>query len=237
VNSGSSDGPSQPATAPTDIIIEARRRRTKEKMLMLAFRTRTVGVLATMLLSTTVTMAAIVAPETASPIYGVQLPEDYRQWQVISVAHEAGNLNDIRVILGNELAVETYRSGRRPFPDGAILARVAWKLVPSARNNAIFGQPQSFVAGDPTNVQIEVKDSRSLPRPVGGDTVSSRMAGQILTRRSSGHVIAAIRSCRRSMTLSSRTTLLESFWSPVLAAKEEFGTLRFFDWLTRQWVR
>ena len=127
---------------------------------MVSFRTRTVGVVAAMLLTTTVTMAAMVDPENASPIYGVQLPEDYRQWQVISVAHEAGNLNDIRVILGNELAVESYRTGRRPFPDGAILARVAWKLVPSARNNAILGQPQSFVAGDPTNVQIEVKDSR-----------------------------------------------------------------------------
>lgn len=95
-----------------------------------------------------------------SPIYGVALPARYRQWQVISAAHEAGNLDDIRVILGNPLAVKAYRQGKRPFPDGAILARVAWKLVPSARNNAVFGRAQSFVAGDATNVQIARKDAK-----------------------------------------------------------------------------
>jgi hypothetical protein len=98
--------------------------------------------------------------ENGSPIFGVRLPEGYRRWQVVSVAHEAGSLNDIRVVLGNPLAMKAYRSGKRPFPDGAILARVAWKLESSDRNNAIFGKPQSFVAGDPTNVQIEVKNSK-----------------------------------------------------------------------------
>lgn len=96
----------------------------------------------------------------ASPIYGVELPTGYRQWQVASVAHEAGKLNDIRVILANDIAIRAFRSGRRPFPDGSTIVRVAWKLVPSARNNAIFGDAQSFVAGEPTNVQVEIKNSR-----------------------------------------------------------------------------
>lgn len=100
------------------------------------------------------------SPDNVSPVYGVQLPKDYRSWQVISVAHEAGKINDIRVILGNDIAIKAYRSGTRPFPDGSILARLAWKYVPSAQNNAVFGQDQSFVAGDATNVQIDVKDSR-----------------------------------------------------------------------------
>lgn len=99
-------------------------------------------------------------PGDASPVFGVRLPKTYRQWQLITAAHEAGKLNDIRVVLGNDIAVKAFRRGRRPFPDGAILARIAWRLVPSARNDAVFGQPQSFVAGEPTNVQIEVKDRR-----------------------------------------------------------------------------
>lgn len=103
----------------------------------------------------------------ASPVYGVHLPAGYRRWEVISVAHEAGALNDIRVILGNEAAAQAFRSGSRPFPDGAKIVRIAWKLVPSARNDAIFGKPQSFVAGEPTNVQVEVKDSRRY-RATGG---------------------------------------------------------------------
>jgi hypothetical protein len=104
--------------------------------------------------------AAGAMEENASPLFGVRLPAGYRQWQVVSAAHEAGSLNDIRVILGNDIAMKSLRSGRKVFPDGAKLARVAWKLVPSERNNAVFGRDQSFVAADPTNVQIAVKDSK-----------------------------------------------------------------------------
>ena len=115
---------------------------------------------AALLVTATIAVAAEMAKENASPIFGVRLPAGYRQWQVVSVAHEAGALNDIRVILGNDRAMKSLRGGRRIFPDGAKLARVAWKLVPSERNNAVFGRSQSFVAGDPTNVQISVKDSK-----------------------------------------------------------------------------
>jgi cytochrome P460 len=95
-----------------------------------------------------------------SPVFGVTLPEGYRHWQAITVAHEAGNNNDIRVILGNDIAMKAFRAGTVPYPDGTIIARLAWKYESSARNNAIFGRDQSFVAGDPTNVQISVKDSK-----------------------------------------------------------------------------
>ena len=100
------------------------------------------------------------AEDEASPIFGVRIPQGYRDWKVISVAHEAGNNNDIRAILGNDIALEALRAGTRPFPDGTIIARLAWQYVASARNNEIFGQPQSFVAGAPTNVQFSVKDTR-----------------------------------------------------------------------------
>ena len=39
------------------------------------------------------------ATENVSPIYGVRLPEGYRAWQMITVAHEAGKNNDIRASL------------------------------------------------------------------------------------------------------------------------------------------
>lgn len=38
--------------------------------------------------------------------------------------------------------------------------RLAWKYVPSEENNKVFGREQSFVAGDPTNVQFMVKDTK-----------------------------------------------------------------------------
>ena len=90
----------------------------------------------------------------------IGLPPDYRNWTLISVAHEEGNLNDIRAILGNDAAVKAYREGKLPFPDGAIIARVAWAYTPSEENDKAFGKQQSFVAGAPTNVQLMVKDSK-----------------------------------------------------------------------------
>jgi hypothetical protein len=99
--------------------------------------------------------------QESSPIYGIKIPAGYRDWRLISVAHEEGNLNDLRAILGNDVAIKAYREGKLPFPDGTIIARLAWSYVPSEENDKVFGRPQSFVAGPPTNggVQFMVKDS------------------------------------------------------------------------------
>jgi hypothetical protein len=96
----------------------------------------------------------------AAPIFGIKIPSGYRDWKLISVAHEAGNLNDFRAILGNDIAITAYREQKLPFPDGTIIARLAWSYVPSEENNKVFGRDQSFVAGSPINLQLMVKDSR-----------------------------------------------------------------------------
>ena len=85
----------------------------------------------------------------AAPIFGIKIPPGYRDWKLISVAHEAGNLDDLRAILGNDIAIDAYREGRQEFPDGAIIARLAWAYTPSDENNQVFGQRQSYVAGQP----------------------------------------------------------------------------------------
>jgi len=80
---------------------------------------------------------------------------------LIAVAHEEGKLNDLRAILGNDIAIEAAREGRLPYPDGTIIARIAWSYDPLAESEKAFGHPQSFVAGLPKNgVQFMVKDSK-----------------------------------------------------------------------------
>jgi hypothetical protein len=96
----------------------------------------------------------------AAPLFGIKIPPGYRDWKVVSVAHEAGNNNDLRAVLGNDIAIKAYRENKLPFPDGAIIARLAWSYVPSEENNKVFGREQSFVAGPPVNVQFMVKDSK-----------------------------------------------------------------------------
>ena len=108
-----------------------------------------------------VALASGHAGENSAPVFVKGIPPGYRDWKLISVAHEEGTLNDIRAILGNDIAVKAYREGKLPFPDDAIIARLAWEYLPSEENNKVFGRPQSFVAGHPTNgVQFMVKDSK-----------------------------------------------------------------------------
>ena len=106
--------------------------------------------------------AAEHADGEAAPIFGIKIFAGYRDWKLISVAHEAGNLNDIRAVLGNNIAIKSYREGRQSFPDGAVIARLSWNYVPSEENNKVFGRDQSFVAGSPPDwyLQFMVKDSK-----------------------------------------------------------------------------
>jgi hypothetical protein len=94
-------------------------------------------------------------------IFVTNIPPGYRDWRLISVAREEGSLDDIRAILGNDIAVKAYREGTLPFPEGAIITRIAWSYDASEENNKTFGKAQSFVAGAPKNgVQFMVKDSK-----------------------------------------------------------------------------
>jgi hypothetical protein len=99
------------------------------------------------------------ADEGAAPTFLKEKPPGYRDWTFISVSHEAGTLNSIGAVLGNDVAVKAFREGKLPFPDGSIIAALHYQFVPSEENNKVFGRDQSFIAGAP-NVQFEIKDSK-----------------------------------------------------------------------------
>ena len=92
----------------------------------------------------------------AAPIYGITIPRGYRDFKLISVAREEGNLNDIRAQLGNDITIKAYRDGKLPFPDGTIIAAIHWEYAASEENNKVFGRVQSYVAGSPKNMQFMI---------------------------------------------------------------------------------
>ena len=98
--------------------------------------------------------------DDVTPVFDTKIPPGYRDWRLISVAHEEGNLHSFAAILGNDEAIKTYRDKKLPYPDGTIIAALHYGHVPSEENNKVFGDPQSFVPGPPTNVQFMVKDSK-----------------------------------------------------------------------------
>jgi Cytochrome P460 len=99
------------------------------------------------------------ADPSDSPVFVTEIPQGYRDWILVSVAHEEGNLNSIGAVLGNDVAIKAYRSGTIPYPDGTIIAALHYHHTASEENNKVFGQAQSFVAGTPTNIQFMIKDS------------------------------------------------------------------------------
>jgi hypothetical protein len=101
----------------------------------------------------------------ASPIYGVTVPPGYRDWKMIAVDELViGKLDQLRAQLGNDIAIEAFKNGKLPFPDGAIIAALHWDRVPSEDNSKVLDGPfpgaQSFVVSSRMNVQFMVKDSK-----------------------------------------------------------------------------
>ena len=145
--------------------------------------------------------------QDTNPIYLTEIPAGYRDWKLISVAHEAGNLNDLRAILGNDIAVKAYREGKLPFPDGAIIARLAWSYVSSEENNEAFGREQSFIAGPPTNgIQFMIKDSQKYAA-TGGWGFAQFNGGTLISK-------AVLRGCFPCHQASESRNLVFTRYSP-----------------------
>jgi len=96
----------------------------------------------------------------ASPVFGVTVPDGYRTWQVVAVSHRTDN-DQVRAILGNDIAMKAYRENTLPFPDGTTLAKLEWKRVASTEF------PGAFVPGATVQIEFMVKDSKKYEKTGG----------------------------------------------------------------------
>ena len=62
-----------------------------------------------------VTFAADSEKDVA-PIFVKEIPPGYRDWKVVTVAHEAGDLNDIRAVLGDRHRDQSVSGGKASVP-------------------------------------------------------------------------------------------------------------------------
>jgi hypothetical protein len=119
------------------------------------------------------------ADEEAAPIYGIKIPQGYRDWHLISVKRLAGGKSDnpavvaahmalmqLRAELANDIAEKAFREATVPFPDGSIIAALHWNEASSDADNKVLAEGfpgaglESTFAGSAVNVQFMVKDSK-----------------------------------------------------------------------------
>ncbi len=78
------------------------------------------------------------ADAAAGAPYITEIPQGYRDWKWISSAHEAGKLNSLGAVLGNDVAFKAFREGKLPYPDGTMHCCFALSL------RAVGGKQQSL---------------------------------------------------------------------------------------------
>lgn len=87
---------------------------------------------------------------------GLELPENYKDWRVISASHRIDN-KSMRIVLGNDIAIEASRSNQtNPWPDGAILGKLVWKQA-SEKHWPTAIAPDEFI-----HAEFMYKDSKKF---------------------------------------------------------------------------
>jgi Cytochrome P460 len=83
---------------------------------------------------------------------GIAYYPEYLTWKVIAPSYREDK-NHIRIITGNETAIDALHASKNPLPDGSVLAKTAWK----AEKHPSF--PDATVPGSFVQVEFMIKDT------------------------------------------------------------------------------
>ena len=89
------------------------------------------------------------------------MPKDYKSWGILGVSHRTDK-NSLRIILANPIAAKAAAEGKtNPWPDGSMLAKLAWK-------DSVHPQfPAATVPGELSHVEFMVRDSNKFAATQG----------------------------------------------------------------------
>jgi Cytochrome P460 len=114
-----------------------------------------------LLMFLSVSISTIASDNAIAPSHDISYPEGWQDWATIAVSHRTDN-NTLRVILGNDIAVEAARSGNtNPWPDGAVLGKVVWK------DSELENWPAATAPGQFVHAEFMFKDSRKYAETFG----------------------------------------------------------------------
>jgi Cytochrome P460 len=123
-----------------------------------------------------IALTAPAANQESAPIFVTDIPPGYRDWRLISVAHEEGNFHSFSAVLGNDLAIQAYREGKLPFPDGWIIAALHYRHVPSEENNKVLAKPNLSYPAPQRTFSLWSRTQKSTPQRAVGASLTSRTA-------------------------------------------------------------
>jgi hypothetical protein len=87
---------------------------------------------------------------------GLVLPDGYKNWRIIASSHRTDN-NTLRIILGNDKAIEAARTGQiSPWPDGSVLAKLVWKDTTHPE------WPTATIPGNFVHAEFMFKDAKKF---------------------------------------------------------------------------
>lgn len=106
---------------------------------------------------------------------GVTFPMGVQDWGVVSAIARPDAMGNLRVLLGNEIAVEAARSGNiNPWPEGTMLSHLVWGVAANPDDpSAASVNPAAFRA-----VTLMVKDSTRYA--ADGNWAYGRWGGEML---------------------------------------------------------
>jgi hypothetical protein len=90
---------------------------------------------------------------------GIAYIQGYRNWQIVNISDRYDN-GTMRVILGNDVAMEAISKHQiNPWPNGTILAKVAWEQLTDSNTVASSGELKQ--------VEFMIKDDRKFASSAG----------------------------------------------------------------------
>jgi hypothetical protein len=115
-----------------------------------------------MLLAGIILIAPVMISAADSPVApnGIAFYPEYMSWKVVAPSYREDK-DHIRIITGNETAVAAMQVGKKPLPDGSVLAKVAWQT----EKHPSF--PTATVPGAFVQVEFMVKDAKKY-KETGG---------------------------------------------------------------------
>lgn len=108
-----------------------------------------------------VTSAGNVKPKLLPAPNGINIPDDYKNWTLISSSLR-NDKHSLRVILGNPIAIEAIRKQQtNPWPQGTILAKLVWQAKQLATWEA------ALVPGQFEHAEFMFKDDQKYSNTAG----------------------------------------------------------------------